>query len=154
MAMTYTNLEGRQQVLDALVRATDEIGYALASVGAAYEQLDETTGDRLEEELFGPVQAAYARAQRTHAGFASRHGLATHSFEQQTAGAPSRGARGFIDDAVAGISEAGTGLAALQDSEMALEVGDAELRAAVSDLRRLIDPLPHRARELERTLGR
>lgn len=152
--MAYTNLEARGQVLDSLVRAAGEIGYALASLGAAYEQLDDATGDRLEEQLFGPVQAAYARVQRAHAGFASRHGLPAHAFEQQAAGAPSRGARGFIDDAVAAISEAGAVLAALQDDEMTLEVGDAELREAVSDLRRRLDPLPQRARELERVLGR
>jgi len=57
--MAYTTVEGRQELLETLAEAIDEIGFALASLGAAYEQLDEPTADRLEEELFGPVQVAY-----------------------------------------------------------------------------------------------
>jgi len=79
--MAYTTVEGRQELLDALAGAIDQIGLALASLGAAYEQLDESTADRLEEELFGPVQVAYGRAKRTHAGFAGRHGLTSRTFE-------------------------------------------------------------------------
>ena len=48
---------------------------ALAALGAAYEQLDEHNADRLEAELFGPVQRAYGRAKSTHAQFADRDGL-------------------------------------------------------------------------------
>ena len=52
--MSYTTAEGRQDLLDALAEATDEIGYALAALGAAYEQLDQATADKLEEDQFGP----------------------------------------------------------------------------------------------------
>src|SRR3712207_8397736 len=55
-------------------------GVALAALGAAYDRLDEAAADRLEEQLFRPVQAAYGRAQRTYAGFAERHGLPGRSF--------------------------------------------------------------------------
>jgi hypothetical protein len=64
--MPYTNAEARQQLLDDLAEATDEIALALASLGAAYEELDEHTADGLERTLFVPVQSAYGRAQRTH----------------------------------------------------------------------------------------
>ena len=73
--MPYTTAEARQQLLDALAQATDEIGLALALLGEAYDRLDEHAAERLERELFRPVQIAYGRAQRTHAEFAQRHGL-------------------------------------------------------------------------------
>ena len=74
--MSYTTVEARQQLLDALGEAIDDLARALASLAAAYEQLDDQQADRLEEQLFRPVQRACGRAQGTHAGFAHRHGLA------------------------------------------------------------------------------
>jgi hypothetical protein len=152
--MTYTNVEGRQQLLDSLGEAINEIGLALAALSAAYEQLDLATQDKLEEELFGPVQLAYGRAKRTYAAFAGRHGLTTRGFDPQSAGLPSTGAKGFIDNAVTAIGSATAALATLQDSPMLLEVGDVELRKGVVEIRELIGDLPHRARELVRRLGR
>ena len=152
--MAYTSVEGRQQLLDALGEATDEVGFALASLGDAYEQLDEQTADRLEEELFGPVQVAYGRLKRNHAEFADRHGLAGRSFESQEAGLPSTGAKGFIDHANEAIGRADGLLAGLQDSPESLEVGDAQLRAGVTEVRELLGRLGPRSRELVRTLGR
>lgn len=152
--MAYTTVEGRQQLLDDLAEAIDEIGLALASLSAAYDQLDRATADKLEEELFGPVQLAYGRAKRTHAAFAERAGLAGRTFEQRSAGLPSTGAKGFIDDAVTAIGAAGGELATLQDSSKLLEVGDIELRKGLVEIRELIGDLPHRARELVRRLGR
>lgn len=153
--MTYTNAEGRQQLLDALAEATDQIGIALGALTAAYEQLDVATADTLEEQLFGPVQLAYGRAQRTYAAFADRRGLATRAFDPpSSAGLPSTGAKGFIDHAVTAIGAAGGTLATLQDSPMLLEVGDIELRKGVVEIRELIGDLPRRARELVRRLGR
>lgn len=153
--MAYSTAEGRQQLLDGLADAIDEIGFALAELGAAYEQLDVATADKLEEELFGPVQRAYGRAKRTHAAFAERAGLETVPFDgQQSTGLPSTGAKGFIDNAVEGLSSAGGKLATLQDSPMLLEVGDVELRKGLAEIRKLIGDLPHVARELVRRLGR
>jgi hypothetical protein len=91
--MAYTTVEGRQQLLGALAEAIDEIALALASLSAAYEQLDIATADTLEEELFGPA----GRAKRTHVQFAERHGLAGRVFEPQATGVPSTGAKGLID---------------------------------------------------------
>ena len=152
--MAFSTVEARQQLLDAIADAIDELAFALASLGEAFEQLDERTGDTLEEQLFRPAQSAYGRAKRTHAEFAARHRLSTSDFEPQSAGLPSRRAKGFIEDAIEGLSKADGALAGLQDSEMFVEVGDVELRAGVSGVRELIADLPHRARELLRRLGR
>src|SRR2546421_11340518 len=152
--MAQTTVEARQQLLDAIAAATDKIGSALASLGAAYEQLDQYRADELEEELFRPVQLAYGRARRTHAAFAGRYGLPSRKFEAPSPGLPSIGAKGFIDSAVVAVGQADSALAALQDSLLPVEVGDAELRAALAELRELVGGLAQRARELVRTTGR
>jgi len=152
--MAYTTAEARQELLEALAEAIEDIGAALGALGAAYEQLDERTADRLEEELFGPVQVAYGRAKAAHAAFAGRAGLASGPFEAAAPGIPSTGAKGFIDNAVAAVAAADGALSALQDSMLPAEVGDAELRAALANVRELLGGVRQRARELERTLGR
>jgi hypothetical protein len=152
--MPYTNVEARQQLLDALGEATDALAQALASLGAAYEQLDYQQADRLEEQLFRPVQHAYGRAKRTHAQFAGRHGFPDREFKTPSPGAPSTGVKGFIENAVDAIGRAETELVALQDSLMPIEVGDADLRAGLSEVRQLIDGLSQRARTFVRTFGR
>jgi hypothetical protein len=152
--MAYVAREARQQLLDTVAEATDEMGAALAALGAAYEQLDEHSADRLEADLFRPVQAAYGRARRTHAGFAERSGLPARAFEPATAGLPSQGVKGFLDAAVIAVEEADGILAELQDSMRPVEVGDPELRAGLADVRELLSPLPERARELLRRFGR
>ena len=152
--MTYTSAEARQELLDGFARAIDRIGLALAALGAAYEQLDEYNADRLEAELFAPVQLAYGRAKSTHARFADHHGMTSRTFAAPSPGIPSIGAKGFIDSAVNAAVEADSTLSALQDSSLPTEVGDVELRAALTDLRELLGGVRQRARELERTLGR
>jgi hypothetical protein len=152
--MAYTTAEARQELLDAFAEVIEQIGYALAALGAAYEQLDEQNADRLEESLFGPVQLAYGRAKRAHAGFAERYGFASGPFESASPGIPSTGAKGFIDEAVDAVARADGALSALQDSMLPAEVGDAELRAALANVRELLGGVRQQARELERTLGR
>jgi hypothetical protein len=152
--MAYTSAEARQELLDAFAEAIERIGLALAALGAAYEQLDERNADRLEAELFGPVQRAYGRAKSTYAQFAGRHGMPSRSFATPSPGIPSIGAKGFIDNAVNAATDADSALSALQDSSLPTEVGDVELRAALTDVRELLVGVRQRARELERTLGR
>jgi hypothetical protein len=152
--MTYTTANARQELLDGLAGATDEIGLALASLGEAYELVDEQTAERLEEGLFQPVQAAYGRAQRTHAAFAGSHGLPGRVFEPQTPGAPSSGAKGFLESAVEAAGRADDTLAAIQDSMLPVEVGDPPLRAGIAEVREQLGGLRGRTRELLRTLGR
>jgi hypothetical protein len=152
--MAYSSAEARERLLEDLGQAIDEIGVALAALGAAYELLDERTADRVEEELFRPVQVAYGRAQRTHAGFAERFGLPGRAFEPSTAGRASQGARSLLDAAVEAVGEADQLLVEIQDSMMPVEVGDAELRAGLAEARELVGPLAGRAREIVRVLGR
>jgi hypothetical protein len=152
--MAYTSAEGREELLGGFAEAIEDIGLALAALGAAYEQLDERNADRLEEELFGPVQRAYGRAKATYSQFAGRHGMEGRTFAAPSPGVPSTGAKGFIDLAVDAASRADGALSTLQDSELPTEVGDVELRAALTDVRALLGGVRQRARELERTLGR
>lgn len=154
MRVPYTTADARQQLLDTIADAAEHLGAALASLTEAYEQLDEGNADTVEETLFRPVQSAYGRARRAHAAFAARHGLPGRTFEPPIAGAPSHGIKGFIDSAVAAVGDADQALATLQDSMLPVEVGDAELRAELEQVRSLLSGVGGRARELERTLGR
>jgi len=152
--MSYTNAEARQDLLDIVAEAIDELAVALAALGEAYEQLDEQHGDELEEQLFRPVQVAYGRAKRTYAGFAERTGRTAREFEEATRGAPSTGAKGFVENAVKAVAAADVVLSTLQDSMLPVEVGDRELRAGLGEVRELIAPLPGRARKVVSRLGR
>ncbi len=150
----YSTDEARRQLLDSLAQATDEIGVALALLGEAYERVDEHTAETLERELFMPVQAAYGRAQRTYTEFADRHSLPDRVFDQSSAGSPSQGARALLDASVDAVARADAALSGLQDSMLPVEVGDAELRRGLQEVRGSLADLRGRVRELERTLGR
>jgi hypothetical protein len=152
--MAYTTSEARQELLDTLADAANELGFASAYLAAAYEQLDEQSGDRLEENCFRPVQRAYGRAKRTHSEFAGRHGLRTAVFEEQPAGLPSQGAAGFIARAVEAVGAADRTLGDLQDSMLPVEAGDAELRAGLEAVREPLGGVPGSAREFLLGLGR
>ena len=152
--MAYTDMEARHELLDAFADAIERIAFALAALGAAYEQLDEHNADRLEEELFGPVQRAFGRAKTAYTQFAGRYGLPSRSFATPDPGIPSTGAKGFIDSAVSAVAEADAALSELQDSSLPTEVGDVELRASLTEVRESLGGVRRRARELERTLGR
>jgi hypothetical protein len=153
-AMTYTTAQGRQQLLDTVAQAIEDLGLALAALGEAYEQLDERSAETLEEELFRPVQAAYGRAQRTYTEFAARHELPTRTFAPASPGHPSQGVKGFLESAVDAAGRADGELATLQDSMLPIEVGDPELRAGLEQVRTLIGTVRGRARELVRRFGR
>jgi hypothetical protein len=152
--MAYDAAQARQELLDDVAAAIDQIGVALAALGEAYEQLDEVTADRLEDELFRAVQTAYGRAQRTHSGFAQRHALPVATFAPATDPHPSTGVKGLIEGAVGAAASADHLIAELQDSLRPVDVGDAELRAGLSEVRRLLDGLPGRARRFVSVLGR
>jgi hypothetical protein len=151
--MSYTSADARGQVLDELAKAADHIGVALAALGEAYERMDEFSGDRLEQELFRPVQSAYGRAQRAHTAFAGRFELPTHAFEAAPPRLPTDPKHG-IEFAADELRRADQLLATLQDSMLPVEVGDPELRSDISHVRELIAELPARAREIVRVLGR
>ncbi len=152
--MAYTTADARQGLLDTVAPAIHLLGVALAALGEAYEQLDEQSADRLEEQLFRPVQVAYGRAQRTYASFAQRHELPGRDFAPAPETAPSSGVRSLIDSATQAVADADTALAELQDSMAPVEVGDEQLRAGLREVRELLAQLAPRAREFVRTLGR
>jgi uncharacterized protein YukE len=152
--MAYTTAEGRQQVLSELAVAIEQIADALARLGEAYEQLDDQHADRLEESLFGPVQAAYGRAQRTHSSFAARSGLPGRRFANHSPGAQSQTVGELIERAADLAEDADASISELQDSMLPVEVGDQELRAGLAAVRELLAPVPSRARAFVRTIGR
>lgn len=152
--MADSDVEARRQLLEALGAATDELAHALASLGAAYEQLDDQQADRLEDRLFRPVQRAYGRAKRTYAEFALRHGLPARAFDMPVPEAPSTAVKGFIQNAVDAVARADAEIVALQDSSMPIEFGDVELRAGLREVRELMSGLSHQARGFVRTFGR
>ena len=149
-----TDRETRQDLLVRLGLAIDALGVSLSALGSAYELLDTQSADRLEEQIFTPVQKAYGRAKRTSSGFATRHGLAapTHDPPDSTSG--SRDVRRFLDIAIEGVDEAEQALIELQDSMLPVEYGDPELRAGLADVREIVASVHARARQFTRTLGR
>lgn len=152
--MTYTTADARKQLLDSLAEAAEALGMALASLSEAYEQLDEQTAERMERELFRPVQLAYGRARSTQTGFATRHGLPVRELAQASHGAPSHGVKGFLESASEDVRRAESGLATLQDTLLPVEVGDADLRAGLEQVRELLSGFDAHTRELVRTFGR
>jgi len=153
--MAYVTQEARQELLETIGEAVGELAGAIATLGAAYEQLDEAGADRLEENLFRPVQLAYGRAQRTATGFADRHGLTARPAEAPgSAGLASQGVRSFVERALENVEEADRILIDLQDSMRPVEVGDAELRAGLAGVRELLERLPDATQGFLRTLGR
>jgi hypothetical protein len=152
--MAMTALEARQQILDDLAAANDQLGLSLACLGEAFEQLDVMGAERLEDELYRPVQRAYGRGKRTHAQFAERVGLQRDVFDPPDAGRASQGARAFVERATQAAAEADRRLADLQDSMLPIEAGDGELRAGLSEVRGLLADLPTVSARFLSTLGR
>jgi hypothetical protein len=152
--MAYITQEARQELLDTIAEATDELGVALAALGEAYEQLDERSADKLEDELFRPVQSAYGRAKRTHAEFATRHGLPARTFTPAPRGLPSTGVKGFLEATADALEQTENILVELQDSMSPVEVGDAELRAGLADVRATLAQLAGRPERFAGLFGR
>lgn len=154
--MAYTSEDARTELLEATAEAAAAIGVALAAAGEAYELVSEDTADRLEAELFGPLQAAYGRAKRGHAEFAARCGREATAFAAPAAPAvpSSAGAAGYLEVAIEHAERADDILSELQDSLLPVEAGDAELRAALADVRTRLGAAPAAGDELLRTLGR
>ncbi|MEJ7891979.1 MAG: hypothetical protein WKF94_05010 [Solirubrobacteraceae bacterium] len=152
--MAYVTAEARQELLDTIAEASGELATALAALGAAYEQLDDDSATALEEALFRPVQVTFGRARMTATAFASRHGLPAPVVGEGKAGLPSRGVKGFVEDAVEAIEQSEAILTELQDSLSPVQVGDAELRAGLADVRTRLDGLPARAEHFVSRFGR
>ncbi len=152
--MSYIAREARQELLETIAEAAEEIGASLALVEAAYELLDEGSADRLEEQLFRPLQRAYGRASRTQSGFAERHGLEARALAPRQPSHAAAQPRELVEDAADAAIEADERLSELQDSMRPVEVGDPELRAGLAEVREALGTVEERADTFLRTLGR
>ncbi|MDQ3759161.1 MAG: hypothetical protein M3331_04370 [Actinomycetota bacterium] len=152
--MAFTTVEARDRIIGDLEAAEEELGFAVACLGEAFELLASGSADRLENELFRPVQKAYVRTKRTRLGFAQRVAQDTDEPESKPVGPPSQGAKGFVEQATTATAQADSILSDLQDSMMPVEGGDAELRAGLIEVRELLGPVPSRGRGFLSTLGR
>lgn len=152
--MAITTAEARRQILDDLAAALDQLGLAVACLSEAFEQLAVDAADRLDADLYRPVQRAYGRGKRTHAQFAQRIGLAGDTFEPPSAGRASQGPKELIRRMAAAVTDADRRVAELQDSMLPIEAGDAELRAGLGEVRELLEPVPRGAALFLRGLGR
>jgi hypothetical protein len=152
--MPYATAEARQSLLETVAEAIEQLAVAIGALGDAYDQLDEQSAERMEEQLFRPIQLAYGRLQRTYASFAERHALVARGFTPPPAGAPSTGAKALLERAAQAVADADHTLAELQDSMLPVEVGDVELRDGLREVRELLGPVGPRTRELVRVFGR
>jgi hypothetical protein len=152
--MSYTNLEGRERILRDLSEAASQIELALSYLTDAYELVDDALADRIEEQLFSPVQSAFGRARRTLTDFTRRYELTAQADLDGVHGSRPHGAKDLIEGAVDAVEQADSWIAELQDSMLPVEVGDPELRAGLSETRELLSRLPAHAHEIVRTLGR
>jgi len=152
--MSYSSEDARRQLLDELGAAADQLGLALASLGEAYQEVDEATGEKLEEQLFRPVRSAYATARRTAMGFAERHRLPSPEVAAGATPAYSGDPRVHIQRAIEATERADHVISEMQDSMLPVDVGDRELRDGLSQTRELISAVPGQARQLLRTIGR
>lgn len=152
--MAISRQEAVERILTDLGTAIERNGLALACLGAAFETLTTAPAERLEDELYRPVQRAYGRGKRAHARFAEHAGSPSEAFELPDPGVASQGARAFVERAVVAAANADRALSELQDTMLPIEFGDAELRAGLAEMRELLAPLPVSAREFLRTLGR
>jgi hypothetical protein len=153
--MSYTTGEARESMMEDVGRALEQLAFALACLGEAYELVDENSADRLEENLFRPVRSAYAQARRALSGFAARHELQTAPASQpDSSGLHSSDPRVYLERAIEASSQADATIAELQDSMLPVEVGDQELRQDLSGVRALLDRVPAQGQALLRTLGR
>lgn len=151
--MSFTNAEGRSQLLDEVTGAVGDLGVAIQCLSEAYEALDDDTADRLEEQIFRPVQGAYGRLRRTRTAFAARYGLEDGLGEMES-DVGVHDPRTYIERALDAVQAADQRIAELQDSMLPVDVGDPEVRAGLSETRSLIGDVPARGRLILRTLGR
>ncbi len=152
--MAITQREARQRILDDLGGASERIAFSVACLGTAYELLSVGPADRLEAELFRPVQKAYGRVKLTRSRFAQRTGFEVAELATPSPGLRSQGVKSFVERAVVAAADGDRMISDLQDTMLPVESGDAELRKGLSEVRTLLADLPVSAREFLRTLGR
>ncbi len=152
--MGITAAEAREEIVTDLGGAIEQITFAVARLGEAYDALAVDSADRLEETLFRPAQKAFGRGKRALTRFAQQSSLPVPDSTPPPPGRRSDGARGFIEQAVIACAEADRRIAELQDSMLPIEFGDPELRAGLAEVRELLAEVPNASRDFLRTLGR
>jgi hypothetical protein len=152
--MARTTREDREEILDELATAISHLALAVACLSEAFELLAVDAADRLEDELYRPVQRAFGQAQRAHSEFAERSALPRCDFQLPSPGLRSQGANAFVERAATASTDASRTITDLQDSMLPIESGDAELRKGLSEVRERLDGVPAGARQFLRTLGR
>ncbi len=152
--MVVSAAEARGKIMSDLAGAIAQLGFGTACLGEAYELLDDATADRLEADLFRPLQKAYGRAKRTQSSFADRFGLEARALAAASPGLPSQGAKVFVTRAVTAATEADRRITDLQDSMLPIDAGDPELRAGLAEIREQLDGVPAAGSAFLRTFGR
>lgn len=153
--VTYDPAEARRALVDDLLGAAQDVAEAIAYASAAYDLLDDTSGDRLEEQVFAPLQKALGALRRAAEGFATRHGIAAPAAAPPPPEPhPSQGVAALLDGCGAAARRADDHLGTLQDSLLLIDLGDAELRTGVADVRRRLGGVPAALRTFTRMLGR
>ena len=152
--MPVSTREARERIVGDLGSAAEPLSLGVACLGEAYEQLSVMAADRMEAELYGPMQRAFGRTKRTRSQFASRTGIDVEEPAEPLPGRASQGAKSFVERAAGAASQADGLIADLQDTGYAIDAGDAELRAGLAEIRDLLGPVPGAARNFLRTLGR
>src|SRR5215207_10461082 len=104
--MAITTLEARRQILDDLAAALDQLGLAVSCLSEAFEQLTVDAAERMEAELYRPVQKAYGRGKRTHAQFAERVALPGDTFEPPSPGRSSQGVKALVERTATAVEDA------------------------------------------------
>ena len=143
--MAFTTREAHEQIVAELGWAVGQIALASETLSDAYERLDVTTADRLEDELYRPLQRSFGRAKRTLVQFAGKVGIEPSEGEPDETNLGRLTVKQTIERAVALAADGGQRIAELQDSDMAIAAGDAELRAGLAETRRLLGELSSRA---------
>ncbi|HEY8466940.1 MAG TPA: hypothetical protein VIL04_09060 [Solirubrobacterales bacterium] len=152
--MPISTEEARAEIVAELGVAEQQLELALSCLGDAFELLAVGAAERLEDELFRPIQRAYARAKRTRAGFAERVRIPAPTPERLLTGGPSQGAKALVERAAEAAHQADRVLSELQDSMLPVEAGDGDLRSGISETREQLARVGRAASEFLRTFGR
>ena len=81
------------------------------------------------------LRACRSAAELAQAALAERSGIEAPAVGSPSAGRASQGVKAFVEGAVEAAAEADRLIAEIQDSAIALESGDAELRKGLSETR-------------------